>query len=115
MYAIELVFTKCLCVPMPTHCTIMRFGFHARWIDGIKCGLFSNHAQLGQTTSLTHTNTDTHSLSLSLTQTQIPTNTLTHSHKHRYSHSLSHSLTPKLTNIGTCIIKKHEYVRLRNF
>ena len=27
-------------VPMPTHCTIMRFGFHARWIDGVKCGLF---------------------------------------------------------------------------
>ena len=27
-----------------------RFGFHARWIDGVKCGLFSNHAPLGQTT-----------------------------------------------------------------
>ena len=28
----------------------MRFGFHARWIDGVKCGLFSNHAPLGQIT-----------------------------------------------------------------
>ena len=35
---------------MPTHCTITRFGFHARQINGIKCGLFSNHAPLGQTT-----------------------------------------------------------------
>ena len=26
----------------------MRFGFHARWIDGVKCGLFSNHAPLGR-------------------------------------------------------------------
>ena len=33
----------CVFVPMPTHCTIMRFGFHARWIDGVKCGLLSNH------------------------------------------------------------------------
>ena len=39
-----------VCVPMPTHCTITRFGFHARWIDGVECGLFSNHATLGQTT-----------------------------------------------------------------
>ena len=39
-----------LFVPMPTHCTITRFGFRARWIDGIECGLFSNHAALGQTT-----------------------------------------------------------------
>ena len=39
-----------MCVPMPTHCTIMRFGFHARWIDGVKCGLFSNHTPLEQTT-----------------------------------------------------------------
>ena len=39
-----------MCVPMPTHCTITCFGFHARWIDGGKCGLFSNHAPLGQTT-----------------------------------------------------------------
>ena len=29
---------------MPTHCTITCFEFHARWIDGAKCGLFSNHA-----------------------------------------------------------------------
>ena len=35
---------------MPTHCTITCVGFHARWIDGVKCGLFSNHAPLGQTT-----------------------------------------------------------------
>ena len=41
---------KCVCVPMPTHCTITCFGFHARWIDGIKCGLFSNYAPLGQIT-----------------------------------------------------------------
>ena len=40
----------CVCVPMPTHCTITCFGFHARWIDGVKCGLFLNHAPLGQTT-----------------------------------------------------------------
>ena len=40
----------CVCVPTPTHCTIMRFGFHTGWIDGIECGLFSNHAPLGQTT-----------------------------------------------------------------
>ena len=38
------------CVPMPTHCTITRFRFHARRIDGVECGLFSNHAPLGQTT-----------------------------------------------------------------
>ena len=36
-------------VPMPTHCTIMCFGFLARWIDAVECGLFSNHAPLGQT------------------------------------------------------------------
>ena len=35
---------------MPTHCTITCFGFHARWIDGVNCGLFSNNAPLGQTT-----------------------------------------------------------------
>ena len=29
-----------MCVPMPTHCTITCFGFHARWIDGVKCGYF---------------------------------------------------------------------------
>ena len=40
----------CICVLMPTHCTITCFGFHARWIDGVQCGLFSNHAPLGQTT-----------------------------------------------------------------
>ena len=34
--------------PMPTHCTITCFGFHARRIDGVKCGLFSNHAPLRQ-------------------------------------------------------------------
>ena len=27
---------------MSTNCTITRFGFHARRIDGVKCGLFSN-------------------------------------------------------------------------
>ena len=42
----------CVCVPMPTHCTITCFGFDARWIDGVKYGLFSNHAPLGQTTLL---------------------------------------------------------------
>ena len=51
----EEKFTKTLhnlkvCVPMPTHCTIMRFGFRPRQIDGIECGLFLNHAPLGQTT-----------------------------------------------------------------
>ena len=35
---------------MPTDCTITCFGFHARRIDGVKCGLLSNHAPLGQTT-----------------------------------------------------------------
>ena len=35
---------------MPTHCTITCFGFHARWIDGVKCSLFSKYAPLGQTT-----------------------------------------------------------------
>ena len=33
--------------------TITRFGFHARWIDSVECGLFSNHAPLGQTTLCT--------------------------------------------------------------
>ena len=37
-------------VLMPTHCTITRFGFCAMRIDGVKYGLFSNHAPLGQTT-----------------------------------------------------------------
>ena len=45
-----ILLLKCVCVPMPTHCTITRFWFHARWIDGVKCGLFSNHAPLRQTT-----------------------------------------------------------------
>ena len=40
----------CVCFPMPTHCTIACFGFHARRINGIECGLFSIHAPLGQTT-----------------------------------------------------------------
>ena len=40
----------CVCVPMPTYCTITCFGFCARRIDGIECGLFSIHAPLGQTT-----------------------------------------------------------------
>ena len=35
---------------MPTHYTITCFGFHVGGIDGIECGLFSNHAPLGQTT-----------------------------------------------------------------
>ena len=39
-----------LFVPMQTHYTITRFGFRARRIDGVECGLFSNHAPLGQTT-----------------------------------------------------------------
>ena len=39
----------CMYVPMPTHCTITHFGFHARQVDGIECGLFLNHALLGQT------------------------------------------------------------------
>ena len=39
-----------MCVPMPTHCTITSFGFHARRIDGVECDLLSNHAPIGQTT-----------------------------------------------------------------
>ena len=35
-----------LCVPMPTHCTITCFGFRARRIDGVQCGLFTNNAPL---------------------------------------------------------------------
>ena len=49
-YIIFALQSVCVCVPMPTHCTITCFGFHARWIDGVECGLFSNHALLGQTT-----------------------------------------------------------------
>ena len=41
-----------LFVPMPTHCTITRFGFRSRRIYGIERGLFLNHALLGQTTLL---------------------------------------------------------------
>ena len=33
----------CLSILMPTHCTITCFGFRTRRIDGVKCGLFSNH------------------------------------------------------------------------
>ena len=40
----------CVFVAMSTHCTITRFGFRARRIDGVECGLFSNHAPLGRTT-----------------------------------------------------------------
>ena len=47
---IKIIQKVCVCVPMPIHCTITRFGFHARRIDGVKCGLFSNHAPLGQIT-----------------------------------------------------------------
>ena len=44
----EVIYTyMCVCVPMPTHCTIMRFGFRTRRIDGVKRGLFSIHAPLG--------------------------------------------------------------------
>ena len=50
IFKYEWGYTKCVCVPVPTHCTIMCFGFHARWIDGVDFGLFSNHAPLGQTT-----------------------------------------------------------------
>ena len=39
-----------VCVPMPTHCTIMRFRFCTGQINGVNCGLFFNHAPLGQTT-----------------------------------------------------------------
>ena len=41
---------KCVCVLMPSHCTITRFGFRTRRIEDVECGLFSNHAPLGQTT-----------------------------------------------------------------
>ena len=47
---ISQINTLNVCVPMPTHCTIIRFRFQARWIDGVRCGLFSNHTPLGQTT-----------------------------------------------------------------
>ena len=47
---IIIILSLCLFIPMPTHCTITRFGFRARRIDDVECGLFSNHAPLGQTT-----------------------------------------------------------------
>ena len=42
----------CVCVfaPMPTHCTITRFGFRASRKDGVECGPFSIQATLGETT-----------------------------------------------------------------
>ena len=40
----------CACVLMPIHCTITSFVFRTRRIDGVECGLSSNHAPLGQTT-----------------------------------------------------------------
>ena len=49
-FYMRISFEVCVCFLMPTHCTITYFGFHARWIDGVKCGLFSIHAPLGQTT-----------------------------------------------------------------
>ena len=41
--------SQTVCVPMPTHCTITCFGFRARRIDGVECGIFSILAPLGQT------------------------------------------------------------------
>ena len=38
-----------MCIPMPTHCTITRFGVRPRWIDGVECCLFSSLAPLRQT------------------------------------------------------------------
>ena len=43
--------SKNYCFPMPTHCTIKRFGSRARRINGFECGLFLNYTPLGQTTS----------------------------------------------------------------
>ena len=40
----------CVCVFQCQPTALMHFGFHARWPDGVKCCLFSNHAPLGQTT-----------------------------------------------------------------
>ena len=40
--------SKNVCVPMPTHSTIMYFGFHVMWIDGVKCGLFRITHRLGR-------------------------------------------------------------------
>ena len=39
-----------VCVLMPNHCTITRFGFRGRRIYGVECGIFFNHVPLGQTT-----------------------------------------------------------------
>ena len=36
----------CVYVPMPIHCTITRFGLHARWTNGVECGLFFRITQL---------------------------------------------------------------------
>ena len=49
LFVIRRPFQKCVCVPIPTHCTITCFGFRTA-IDGIECGLFPIHAQLGQPT-----------------------------------------------------------------
>ena len=46
----DSVLVNVVVVPMPTHCTITRFGFRARRIHGVECGLFSNYAPLGQAT-----------------------------------------------------------------
>ena len=43
-------FNVCVCVSMPTHCTITCFQFCTMRIDGVECGLFSIYALLGQTT-----------------------------------------------------------------
>ena len=38
----------CLCFPMPTHCTITCFGFHARSIDGVNVVYFRITHRLGR-------------------------------------------------------------------
>ena len=52
LYVLTFNFSKVVIVvvPMPTHCTITCFEFHARRIDDVECGLFSINAPLGQTT-----------------------------------------------------------------
>ena len=42
---IHFTYTLCVfqCQPTALLCAI-----HARWLDGVKCGLFSNHAPLGR-------------------------------------------------------------------
>ena len=42
LHSSEIITKYCL-FQMPTHFTIMHFDFHTRRIDGIECGLFSNH------------------------------------------------------------------------